>query len=275
MEKKEKKEISKKETNKLSDSVNKYKNDKKYKAKIQLIIYGIVFIIIIAYANILRLNAPKSNITSQEERKKQIEKIIKKETKKEGLLEKISDNYEYTINISYIPKEESNTEQKELHYKGKVFKRNMEIIKEIDETKNNYYKVNTKYYTKDNDTYNLIKEEEIYNIVEKEFIELNSLKKYLDKANLDHVTDYSSGKKESVYHLKLKDIIPGYQDEDEIEINILEENNILTIKIDYTKLVEKASEDLKEAKIEYIYTNIGNVEEFKIIEENKENEVME
>ena len=105
--------------------------------------------------------------------------------------------------------------------------------------------------------------------------QLNSLKKYLDKANLDHVTDYSSGKKESVYHLKLKDIIPGYQDEDEIEINILEENNILTIKIDYTKLVEKASEDLKEAKIEYIYTNIGNVEEFKIIEENKENEVME
>ena len=271
--KKEEKKVNSKENEKfLTNFLKKYKDDKKYKAKTQLLGYGVVIIIIILYLIIARTTTPnnKNIVLERKNTINQAQNENDKKPKTEKLFETINNNYKYSINISYILKEENEEQEKKIHYEGKVSKENMEIIKEIDDTKNYYYKVNNKYYKKENDTFNTIKEEEIYDIVKKEFIELDSLKNYLNKASLDHVTDYSSGKKESVYHLKIKDIVPSYQDLDKIEINIEEENNILIIKIDYTKLIEITSNHIKQLKIEYTYTDIEATEEFKVFDEKTE-----
>ena len=248
---------------------DKYKTDKKYKAKVQLIGYGIFILILIAYLNISNMNATShGNITTLKNEINNKETSATTEDKQIDLLEKINNNYEYTINTTII----TNEEEKEVKYSGRSAKNNMEITKEINTTTINYYKVDSRYYKKDNDTYELAREEDIYDVVGKEYIELNDVKEYIDKSSLDHVTEYSTGKKEYVYHLKVKEIIKSYQGQDEVEIKIIEENNILTIIIDYTNLMKLFSEELKECMIEYTYQNIDSVEEFTIIEEDNNKE---
>ena len=268
---KKEKKVEEKEQNEeenksfLKKFISKYKTDKKYSAKIQLIGYGILIAIAIIYVNIASMTNSSTNSQTEADRKELIDKINNKEVKNKSLLETIDDNYAYKIDITYNQNKEEQT--KKIHYEGKSSKDNIEIIKEIDNNKEYYYKSNTKYYIKENDSFKLIKEESIYDVVEKDLIEWNSLKKYINKASLDHVTDYSSGKKETVYHLKIKDVLLSTQNQDEIEITIEEENNILTIKADYTKLIKELSNDITECSITYTYTNIGEIEEIKMIEE--------
>lgn len=255
---------------KLSEFLKKYKTNEKFKAKTQLIGYGILIFIIIIYINIENATAPSyEKITSFKNDSQNQEQSSITDNKKNKLLEKINDNYEYDIKVKKITKSQENDIIKEVHYTGKSYKNNIEILKESEGITNNYYKEDTRYYTKNNDNYELTKENIVYDVVEKEYIELNDIKYDINKSSLDHVTEYSNGKKEYVYNLKIKDIIKSYLETDEIEIDITEENDTLTIMIDYTKLMQIMEEEVKECKIEYSYKNIGSVEEFKITNENE------
>ena len=249
--------------------IEKYKTDKKYKAKIQLIGYGAFILLLIIYLNISSLNTTShGNIITQKSNSEQTEKKETKEEKNSNLLKQINNNYEYEIK-AWVTHEKDNF-QSEATYRGKRFQNTTEITKIINNESINYYKVDSRYYTKEEDKYQLIKPETIYNIIEKEYIELEAIKEYIDMASLDHVTEYSNGIKEYVYHLKVKDIIKSYPETDEIEINITEESNILTIKIDYTNLIKITSEEkITECKVVYQYKNINKVEEITTIEENK------
>ena len=100
-------------------------------------------------------------------------------------------------------------------------------------------------------------------------MELDNFLKLLDKASLDHVTDYSSGKKEYVYHLKVKDVFVNYQKEDIISIDINEENEVLTIFIDYTNLLYAVDELVEKCELEATYTEIGKIEKFSAINEGE------
>ena len=261
-----KKEESKGKTNALKEFLDKYKNDKKYNAKVQLIGYGILIAIIIIYLNIhsAQLTTYKRETPSRTNRTNNI--TTNQENKNETLLEKIDKNYQYDIKIHNKNKEE----EKEVHYYGKRYQNNTEITREIDGTTTNYYKVDARYYTKVNDNFEIAKQEDIYNIVEKEYIELEDIKEYINLASLDHKTEYSNGKKEYVYHLPVKEVIKSYQGTDKVEINITEENNNLTIKIDYTNLIKEITKETEECTVEYTYSNIDNIEEFTIIENNEE-----
>ena len=260
----EKKEESKGKTNALKEFLDKYKNDKKYNAKVQLIGYGILIAIIIIYANIhsAQLATYKRETPSRANKLNEIRNKLENKI----LLEKIDKNYQYDIKIHNKTKEE----EKEIHYYGKRYQNNTEITRELDGTTTNYYKVDARYYTKVNDNFEIAKQEDIYNIVEKEYIELEDIKEYINLASLDHKTEYSNGKKENVYHLPVKKVIKSYQGTDEIEINMIEENNNLTIKIDYTNLIKEITKETEECTVEYTYSNIDNIEEFTIIENNEE-----
>lgn len=262
---KEKKGINKEE---LKDFIEKYKTDKKYKAKVQLIGYGVFILIVLIGLNISALGTSSHENISSMKNYPLNNRNTKTENKRITLLDNIKDNYEYDVKATVTTKKEEIEETKEIEYYGKSSNNNMEINKKLGNENNTYYKVDKRYYKKVNEQYEMMKEEELYDILEKEYIELDSIKEYLEKSSLDHVTEYSSGKKEYVYHMRVKEIIKSYPEIDEIEIKALEENNTLTIEIDYISLMKVISTDYQKCNVTYTYKNIGNVEDFKVIEEN-------
>ena len=83
---------------------------------------------------------------------------------------------------------------------------------------------------------------------------------------MDHVTNYSSGKKESVYHLRVSDIIKSSMDSLVVEFTVLEENDILTITVDYLNLMKQTSKDVVRSSATYTYKNIGSVLAFSVMD---------
>ena len=249
----------------IKEFVNKYKTDKKYKAKVQLIGYGVFILIIIIGVNISAASSGYSgNITTM---KRETNEPSTTTNQSANLLKEINNNYEYEVNAKITTKKDDKEETKDIKYTGKSYENNMEITKTFNNETNNYYKVDSRYYKKNNEQFELIKNEEIYDTIEKEYIELDSIKEYINNSTLDHVTEYSTGKKEYVYHMAVKTIIKSYPELDEIEIKILEENDILSIEIDYISLMKVIEKDFEECIVTYTYKNIGKVEEFTIINE--------
>lgn len=255
--------MKKKEVNKES-FFYKYKNDKKYNAKVQLTGFCILIGFVIIWGNISNISNNNSNsitenrVNNYDEAKEQTEV---------SLLEKINTNYNYDITINLT---KTNDEIINYNYKGKSYNNTLEINKDNIV----YYKVDDYYYKLQENNYILATTEEIYNIVPANYIELNEVLEYISKASLDHITNYSSGKKESLYNLYLKDILINNKTEDIVTINVTEENEILNIKIDYTNLLKVMNQETKECIITYNYTNIDKVEEFHIteVEEGENNE---
>ena len=254
---------------KIDIFLENYKTDPKFKAKAQLAAWGIFIIGIIIYVNIASINKGSSNTLIKDNLTNQSKLNITK-TQKNNLLKKITNNYEYEIKVNITEETDESKTNKTAIFTGKSYKNDLEINKEENDNKNTYYKLNSRYYTKNNETYESITPEEIYTILEKEYIELSYIKEYIDNSSLDHVTDYSSGKKEYVYHLKVKEIMKNYPEVDEIEISIIEENDILTINIDYTNLMKLIKKGTTSCKVEYTYKNINNVEKFIDSEQNEQ-----
>ena len=108
----------------------------------------------------------------------------------------------------------------------------------------------------------MVDEKKVYSLVEAEYVEIDSILQLLNQASLDHVTDYSSGKKEYVYHLKVKDVIVSYKLEDVIEIEIEEENGVVEIEMDYSNLLKVVNDEIVTCKLEATITEIGTIKEF-------------
>lgn len=235
----------------------KYKNDKKYNAKVQLIGYSILIGVLIIFANISNINNNHSNNNLTNTTNKT------NEMSEENLLEKIDNNYAYDITISVTNTTDENLNY---HYYGKSYNNTLEINKEVNNINNIYYKVDDYYYKQGQNDYILATTEEVYDLVPNNYIEINKVLEYIKKSSLDHITNYSNGKKESLYNLYLKDIIINNKTEETITINIEEENDTLIINIDYTNLIKEMINTIKECKISYTYTNIDKLEEFFTLE---------
>lgn len=256
--------------NKLKESdgfFEKLKNDKKYKAKVEILGYGVFILILIIYLNIAGAGSSGSvvnNVNNLENNNS----VVNETEEAETLLERLENNYKYDINVSLTHDTETLEDIEEVVcYSGRSYGDSIEIIKSYQETMVSYYKVKDFYYAKDNEEYKIIDEEEVYSFDLGSYIEVADVKKYIEMASLDHVTDYSSGKKEYVYHLKIRDVIKSYTADDNLEISVVIENEILKINIDYSKLISLALEDVSLCKVEFVYTDIDKVEEFKVIEE--------
>lgn len=250
--------------------LEKIKTDKKYKAKVELIGYVLIIVLIVIYLNISNLrnnynyDSPKNVInenTSEE---------VDNQEDEGSFIDKINDNYSYSVDVEINQKIDGNDVFNKYNYNGKSYKENMIINRVTDSGNITYYKVNDKYYVKDNDAYVPSEEKNIYDLVDGKYLELDGLKKYIKMANLDHYTNYSSGKKEYVYNLKVSDVIQNYKGEEVIIFNIVYENDVIDINSDYTDLFKLMNDKIINAVIKYQYKDIDTVEEFTIIDEKLE-----
>lgn len=249
--------------------IEKYKEDKKYKAKVQLIGYGIFIVIIIIYLNIYNMTGNHTNtkltnqITTNDTENKKVEEVGE-------WIKELDNNYQYDITVSL--KEEDST--KEIHYSGSSYKTKMTIIKEENGITTNYFKEDKNYYFKEEDKYTLSDEDTVYSLIKGDYIELANLKNYLESSELDHYTNYSSGKYEYVYNLLVRNIIKTLEKDDSITFNVVIENDTIIIEVDYANLLNNSGEDVDECKVTYKYTDINKVEEIASItvSDGEENE---
>lgn len=255
--------------------IEKMRSDKKYSAKVQLIGYGIFVMVLVIYLNISSMgsgSATQGNNIINNNNDGDVSENIDQVSGKISLLESVNDNFSYDMVIE-VKRNNVDTkleEEMELKYSGRVFDNQLEINKIIGNVNEVYYKVDDNYYSKSDVGVEFVREEVIYDIIGSEYIELNNILELLDKASLDHVTDYSSGKKEYVYHLKVKDVIVSYQKDDVVEIEIGEENGVIKIDIDYTNLFRVIDDSILECELEGIITNIGEVEAFTVLPDKEE-----
>lgn len=257
--------------------IEKMKTDKKYNAKVQLIGYGVLIVALVIYANVASMgNSISGNrILSDDNYDYSSDN---EDDSSDGLLEKVDDNYRYDIVVDIKTKNQGEEEvqdavESQIRYVGKSYENQMEITREDLNGSNLYYKVDDRYYSKNDDSMDFIQEDVIYDLIDSEYIELDDILELMDKASLDHVTDYSSGKKEYVYHLKVRDIIVTYKLEDVVEIKVLEENGVLSINVDYSSLIHVVDESIEECKLEATITDIGKVEEFLVLNEEENSSV--
>lgn len=260
----------------------RYKNDKKFSAKVQLCGYGVFLLVLIIFLNVGAMNGGStSNNTIGNTVGSGILNEENASLDDSSLLEKLSDNYNYDIRIDYEKKSMDTTNNKEveiehsIRYSGKNYNNKLEINKVKDNNTYLYYKLDNKYYSMiDNITSN-VKESEVYDVISNKYIEIDKLLELINESSLDHITNFSNGKKEYVYHYKVLSTNSNNQNNDVVEINIIEEENILEIDIDYTNLVKEIDNTIVELELEAVVSDVGLVEDFEVIVSNDENTSME
>lgn len=269
-------EVSSNEKN--TSFFEKMKTDKKYNAKVQLIGYGVFIVALVIYVNIASLGSSPSGNSIIGNDIDSDYLLGNKEETSGSLLENIKNNYRYEVGLYIKTKVQGEQEEQELvdsqvRYVGKSYENQLEITKEDTTGNNLYYKVDERYYSKTDYGMEFTQEEVVYDLIDSEYIELDGILALIDKASLDHVTDYSTGKKEYVYHLKVRDIIVSYKLEDVVEIKVEEENGVLSISVDYSSLIHVVDESIEECKLEAKITDIDKIEEFLVLNEEENNSV--
>ena len=238
----------------------KYKNDKKYNAKIQLVVYALFIIIVVVYVNTSHVGNNYNYDNSIDSNGKISENSVG------NVLDNINSNYNYLVEMNAkIKKDNNHDEDVKYTYKGKSVDENMIIEINNSET---FYKVSSEYYIKNEDNYKFIDVSTVYELISYKYIELDSVKKFIKKAILDHVDEEDVIANYS-YNLLVKDVIQSYNGEDVVPIKINVVNNVYTIEIDYSNLFKEMYNDIVFCNIKYTYSDVNNVEKFVIIENNE------
>lgn len=261
----------------------RYKRDKKFCAKVQLIFYGIFLLGLVIYLNATGMNGGSNTANNVIGNTIGSGNLEDKNASLDdsSLLEKLSNNYNYDIKIDYKKKSMDTTNNEELEiehsvsYSGKSYDNKLEINKVKDNNTYLYYKVDDKYYCMiDNITSN-VWDNEVYDVINNKYIEIDKILELINESSLDHVTNFSNGKKEYVYHYKVLSSKTSSNVANIVEIEIEEDNGILDIDIDYTNLVKELDNTIVELELEAIVSNIDLVEDFEVIVSNDENTSIE
>ena len=197
--------------------------DKRERAKLELLFYGIFFLAIIVFTRILSgyNDIPKVNDTK-------------------SFINEITDNYEYNIDI--------NIDNNKYKYYGKRLGNNMSINKVIDNKYDYFYKMGNKYYILDNNgNYILTSVEDIYNYIDYRYLDISNIKEYIKLSTKDN----------NNYNIKVSDIILNSNNTNNITISIDESNN--TIILDYTELFKIDNNNLNKEIVTIKYTNINKI----------------
>lgn len=198
-------------------------NDKRERAKIELILYAIFFIGVIIFVRVGN-NISNNNINTSDNL----------------FISQINDNYSYDIKI--------NINDNNYEYIGKVLGYNSTIEKKDSNTDEYFYKKNDKYYKLDQDNgYVLSNENDIYNIISYDYMDINNIKEYIKTSNNDN----------GIYKVKISDIILNSSSSDYITIKIDNINN--TIEIDYTNLLRINDNNITNAIVTITYSNINKL----------------
>lgn len=197
--------------------------DKRERAKLELLFYGIFFLAIIVFTRILSgyNDVPKVTATK-------------------SFINEITDNYEYNIDI--------NIDNNKYKYYGKRLGNNMSINKVIDNKYDYFYKMGNKYYILDNNgNYILTSVEDIYNYIDYRYLDISNIKEYIKLGTKDN----------NNYNIKVSDLILNSNNTNNITISIDELNN--TITLDYTELFKIDNNNLNKEIVTIKYTNINKI----------------
>lgn len=198
-------------------------NDKRERAKIELILYAIFFIGVIIFVRVGN-NISNNNINTSDNL----------------FISQINDNYSYDIKI--------NINDNNYEYIGKVLGYNSTIEKKDSNTDEYFYKKNDKYYKLDQDNgYVLSNENDIYNIISYDYMDINNIKEYIKISNNDN----------GIYKVKISDIILNSSSSDYITIKLDNINN--TIEIDYTNLLRINDNNITKAIVNITYSDINKI----------------
>ncbi len=198
-------------------------NDKRERAKIELILYAIFFIGVIIFVRVGN-NISNNNINTSDNL----------------FISQINDNYSYDTKV--------NINDNNYEYIGKVLGYNSTIEKKDSNTDEYFYKKNDKYYKLDQDNgYVLSNENDIYNIISYDYMDINNIKEYIKTSNNDN----------GIYKVKISDIILNSSSSDYITIKIDNINN--TIEIDYTNLLRINDNNITKAIVNITYSDINKI----------------
>ena len=103
----------------------KYKNDSKFKAKVELCFYGIFILILIVYINIANMGSNSVNTISNSVLDNNNNNRAEEESS--NLLQKIDNNYSYDISVNITL---TSDEVINYNYSGKSYGNNIEINKD-------------------------------------------------------------------------------------------------------------------------------------------------
>lgn len=197
--------------------------DKRERAKLELLFYGIFFLAIIVFTRILSGHNDVPKVTATK-----------------SFINEITDNYEYNIDI--------NIDNNKYKYYGKRLGNNMSINKVIDNKYDYFYKMGNKYYILDtNGNYILTSVEDIYNYIDYRYLDISNIKEYIKLGTKDN----------NNYNIKVSDIILNSNNTNNITISIDESNN--TITLDYTELFKIDNNNLNKEIVTIKYTNINKI----------------
>ena len=214
----------KKDNNKKKLSLKERWKDKRERAKIELMLYGIFFLIIIIFARIS--NSMSNNIPKEEDNK--------------IFISEITDNYSYDIDITI--------DNDNYKYYGKVLGHNMNIHKVVDTEDEYFYKMNNKYYIlDDNDNYILTNDKEIFSYIDYRYLDINTIKEYIKMGTLNS----------NIYMIKVSDILLNNNSNDVITITVDDINKELVI--DYTNLFKVNNNSLYKELVRIKYSNINSI----------------
>lgn len=198
-------------------------NDKRERAKIELILYAIFFIGVIIFVRVGN-NISNNNINTSDNL----------------FISQINDNYSYDTKV--------NINDNNYEYIGKVLGYNSTIEKKDSNTYEYFYKKNDKYYKLDQDNgYILSNKNDIYDIINYDYMDINNIKEYIKTSNNDN----------GIYKVKISDIILNSSSSDYITIKLDNINN--TIEIDYTNLLRINDNNITKAIVTITYSNINKL----------------
>lgn len=204
-------------------------NDKRERAKIELILYAIFFIGVIIFVRV------GNNISNNNNNINDLDNLF---------IYQIEDNYCYDTKV--------NINDNNYEYIGKVLGYNSTIEKKDSNTDEYFYKKNDKYYKLDQDNgYILSNKNDIYDVINYDYMDINNIKEYIKTSNNDN----------GIYKVKIKvkisDIILNSSSSDYITIKIDNINN--TIEIDYTNLLRINDNNITKAIVTITYSDINKI----------------
>lgn len=199
--------------------------DKRERAKIELMLYGIFFLVIIIFARIsssMSTNIPKDNDINN------------------TFIDEITDNYQYDIDITI--------DNNKYKYFGKKLGNNMSITRIVGTKEEYFYQMNDKYYILDTKgNYILTTAEDIYPYIEYRYLNINNIKQFIKLGT----------KNDTVYSVKVSDIVLNNNSTDTITLTVNEEDK--NILIDYTNLFKIDNININKAEVNIKYSNINSI----------------
>ena len=194
----------------MDDFLKKWHGDKKYQAKVKLLIY-LVFVIAVSIYAVSQNGKYQESMTNDEEEVTIDNKTID-----------VPNTYSYLINVSI--------NEKEYKFMGTKNDTDETIVRTIDEVTETFIQKNNEYYKEINNNYFKTTRNAVYEPVNYEYINLENINLYLAKAR----------KNNKDYIVYIKDIILNNTSDEYFIISI--NNNY--INIDYTPLIKQIDSEI-------------------------------